>query len=107
MLSSSNFPTLRFSQRLPFRLSNRTNAFSKWKAPVESAEGRSENEMFLYSVPVAHMSKPERSNPCVVTLPLICVLVAFPGTGLIYCFFLLSRCHWGVIRKVIGKYPGS
>src|SRR6266853_866657 len=77
-LSSSNFPNLKFTQRLLNRLSNRTNAFSKWKAPVESAEGSNEKEIFLNRVPAVQRSKPLRSKPCCLTVPSTSTLPAPP-----------------------------
>src|SRR5271163_3753286 len=68
-LSSSKRPNFTLSQGLFFRLSKRTQAPSKCHTAVESDEGSSRKEIFLYSVPADHKSMPERSNPDMVTLP--------------------------------------
>jgi len=39
-LSSSNLPNFKLSHGLPLMLSSRAITVSKWKAPVESEEGR-------------------------------------------------------------------
>src|SRR5271154_261915 len=67
-LLSSNLPNLKLNHELPFKLSNRTNALSKWNDAVGSEEGSTRKEILLKSVPAVHRSSPERSKPCVVTV---------------------------------------
>src|ERR1700728_1331722 len=68
-LSSSKRPKRTFNQRLFFKLSKRIQAASKCHTAVESEEGKSTNEMFLYSVPADQRSIPERSKPDLFTFP--------------------------------------
>src|ERR1700733_14361970 len=102
-VSNSNFPSLKLNQREPARLSKRTQADSKWKLPLESDDGRTTKETFLKRVPAVQMSTPEISNPLVVTRCSVWPLAAFPGIISTATRSLLSRCHCGVIRKVIGQ----
>src|SRR6266478_3943073 len=99
-LSSSNFPTFTFSHGLLKRLSNRTLADSKWKAPVSSEEGTSRKVMFFSRVPPVRMSNPLRLKPVVV---IFCSPVRAVSTGTL---LTLSRLQYGVMRNVIGQYDG-
>src|ERR1700733_8169851 len=102
-LSSSNFPSLKLTQREPTRLSKRTQADSKWKFPLESDEGRMTKETFLNRVPAVHISTPEISKPLVDTRCSVWPLAAFPEILSTATRSLLSRCHCGVMRKVMGQ----
>src|SRR5271155_5127710 len=105
--SSSKCPNFRLNQGLPLRLSNRTKAFSKCQTAVGSEDGSNENVMFLNSVPTNQKSMPDRSNPCCVTVLLMVELpVPPPGMESIGWFVVCSRCQFGVMRAVIGKYAG-
>ncbi len=68
MLSSSNFPTLRFSQGLSPMLSKRRLTASKWKLAKLSEESSATNETFFQSVPAVQRSIPDRSKPCDVSV---------------------------------------
>src|ERR1700675_1201266 len=90
--SSSYFPNLKFSQLEPHKLSNRTNAFSKWKAAVLSDKGTTLNKIFLNKGAPNQRSKAERSKPAVVTFPAV-VVFPLPGTASTAWWSELSRCH--------------
>src|SRR6266852_4395388 len=62
--------------------------------------------MFLYSVPAAQRSMPDRSKPCWVTLPSIGALVGSPGIESMRWWLVRSKCTLGVMRMVIGIYEG-
>ena len=86
-------------------LSKRMNALSKWNEANGSEDKRSTNEMFFQSVPAVHRSMPERSNPWPVT----CRETweeGSPGVASTGWLFVVSRCHCGVMRNVIGRYEG-
>src|SRR6266849_3380162 len=102
-LSSSNFPNLKLSHEVCKRLSKRTQADSKWNAPVLSEDGVSRNEMFFSSVPPVRISSPDRSKPCCVvpTCPLLTPPPTSTATLLVF-----SRCQLGVVRNVTGQYEG-
>src|SRR5215475_14039857 len=95
-LSSSNLPHFTFSQGLWNKLSKRTFADSKWKAPVSSEDGTRRNEMFFSKVPPVKMSKPLRLKPVVAKL-------VTPLAVSAEILLVISRLQNGVMRNVIGQ----
>jgi len=102
-MSSSNLPSLKLSQGDLSRLSNRTQVFSKWKVPSASKDGSTEKEIFLYSVPAVHRSRPERSKPEVVIFASVRWLETTPGVWSRAIRLVFSRCNCGVTRILTGK----
>src|SRR5215471_18574268 len=98
-LSSSNLPHFTLSQGLWNKLSKRTLADSKWKAPVSSEDGTRRNEMFFSRVPPVRISRPLRLNP-------VWESPATPEGVSAAILFVLSRLQNGVMRNVIGQYDG-
>src|ERR1700723_3283570 len=100
--SNSNLPSFRFSQRDRARLSRQKQACDLEQLPL-LIKGWTKKEMLFAKGPPVRISMEEVSKPEVATLVSTWPAEALPAILSTAARSLLSRCHCGSTRNVMGQ----